>query len=693
MRSIRLVGMLPVLGLLMAGLVAFAPGCSSDDGKKVNGTGGAGGSSDGGAGGGGSGGGGPASCETSDDCEIEERCDAATKVCVPRCTSDNECPANTGTRCDIDAGECIPGEPCTDDFTCGTDRGHDYCKEAGDCVCAPDSSMTAPATGVCWRVAATCQPCGRSFECGNTDVFGTKKADCRSFPVDGEMMNVCLPQSSSRCPAGMVPMDLQKFPDLDGYCMPQNADCASMAPCESNEECLDPSTPVCDLVRQICIPGCSVDVSTGSSVGCSADKVCHATTAGSNPELLDQCETAGTYGLGVCDRPCVEDTDCKSIDGVDPTFVCRNDGSGKRCRPAGCIDDSECTSGPGGIYTGFCNVGTGECVDDRCRAGIDPRTGCGSDKAFIDCSQQYKCVETPGTLGLGTCEKKDCIDKGGANLGCNFGQFCAGEAFKSFQDGSVQNRTVESPDGTPPGECFDMEVNTWCENTCESNVDCKVAAPTSYPDSPALCMDAGRGPTCLYGCDFPQDCPSGWRCDSEGLELECAGLQTCVDDEDCGGGSRCVDPIVRDFPGDFQSMEPFKVCECTDSNACGGGFSCNAGLGTMAVAPSEPNFQKVQARYCADSSACGSKGSCEWFGRVIPESPAGPAHARFLCGATPSDFAGPERVECPAKDVEAGLDVRKGKNPSDKYNCVYSQICQPGYIRQGEDLFCGVLNP
>ncbi|HWV36979.1 MAG TPA: hypothetical protein VN033_00715 [Vulgatibacter sp.] len=698
MKSTRSSGMVPVLGALVAILVAFSPGCSGkDDPGSVGGTGGSGAA----GGAGGTGGDAPKHCIVSDDCDADERCDQETKLCVPRCTADNQCPRHTGTYCDIPSGECVPAEHCQDDATCGSTKDFDYCSETGTCICIQDDSVPENMKGICWRVASTCQPCSADVECGNSGAFKGKEADCRVFRVGDETSPVCLPrENKGRCPPGMVAMDKTEFPELDGYCMPQSGDCATNKPCMSNDDCTEPSAPVCDLVRQICVAGCSVDFqASGATIGCPPDQVCHATTAGMKAENLERCETAGLFGIGECGMPCSDDSECK---GRDPNFVCKSDGSMKRCRPAGCIDDSECEDlkDPNSMFLPWCDVATNTCVTDRCRAGFDPRLGCGTDKTYQDCaSQMYKCTEV-GTTGEGVCEEKNCIDLGGKEVGCFPGHFCDGEQYKSLLDGSKVDKVVSIPDATP-GECVAMDVNLWCGATCQAHTDCANVGPNpEYKDSPSICMDQGIGPSCFWGCEYDQECPSSWKCSSQGLELYCSpdpdlrpnahGLKTCTEDAECGPGNRCVEPMVN---GEKTTMglEPFKVCECSNTGVCGGNYSCNAGLGPMVKFKGFPGYEEVEHRYCVDSSPCGLKGgSCEWFGEVARDMEGLPVAPILRCGATPDDFAGSTEATCPAIDAVTGLPARRGKTASDRYACVYSQVCLPGYFWVDGEQVCGV---
>lgn len=670
--------MLPILAALVAILVSFAPGCSSkDDGKPNPSEGGSGGSEVP-----------PTPCESDGDCEPADRCDLEAQICVPKCTADNQCPKDTGTYCDLDTGICIPGEPCEGDFTCGNDWDFDYCKDPLDCVCSPDASVAEGGTsaiGVCWRVAKSCEPCSESFECGNSSIFGNNKADCKRFTVGSEMEGVCLPRLGGKCPAGMVPMDDERYPGLAEYCMPQGGDCGNMVVCREDNDCVEPGLPICDPVRQICIPGCSFDFERGESVGCAPGRVCHATAAGTDPTLLNDCATAPSFGVGSCDAPCTDNDQCEKYGAGYECVADGGTGSAKRCRPTGCLDDSECTGGQG-HFLGYCDVNDGKCKYDSCRAGLDPRRGCGSSKLYEDCSVTHKCVEGNDVIGIGTCEEKDCIDQNGAQVGCLMGNFCAGETFLDPLTGKNLERIVEGPPGTSIGECFPMDLTQWCSTTCSLGEggrpvlggECNVRQANPVAGSPALCDDKGVGATCFWGCEFQEECPSAWSCSSKNLEARCEGYQICKSDSECGPGNRCVEPLVNGQKAHFGEMEPFKVCECSGTDSCGAGYSCNAGITTAERRPTEPDYLKVKERYCAKNDECGgASGSCEWLGATAIDREAEETVPVFMCAVTRDGMTNGPKASCPSPS-------RPGKTWADLYTCVYSSVCQPGYSSLGE---------
>lgn len=622
-------------------------------------------------------------CTTSAQCDPGERCDEETSRCVPGCGADNQCKAQPGTRCDLPSGKCVAAETCRTDAHCGRDAAHDYCKDE-TCFCVPDESVAggeSEMTGICWRPAQTCEPCEKSVECGEGPAFLNKEGACKVFYVDGAEANVCLPKVSRACPAGTITADESIWPDLKGMCVPQSGDCSSLEPCREDTDCRSEEMPVCDPVRQICIPGCTFDIVTKRTVGCSPGRVCHADPRGYDAGLLDRCETAHKYGVGSCGPTCRDDDDC------DDPYVCLDDGGGKRCRPKGCVHDLECTT-QGGAFAGYCDVAAGECVFDACRLGTDPRLGCESEKSFDDCAPAYKCEGDPRD-GVGDCVEMNCLEQGGARTACNRGNFCAGEPFRDpVTRQPVDDRFVEIPDGEEAGICYPMDLPTWCTAECEKADDCAgYDAPTNYPNSPHYCGTFGLpGKQCFWGCEYQEDCPVDWTCSSKDFEVQCGfyddgGIQLCRDDSDCGGGSTCTVALYQGEPILDSEGEPrAKVCTCTDSLACSPGYTCNAGIGTARTVPGEPGFEEVQARYCSDSSRCGSGGSCEWLGEegIIPDSGFPPlASPISRCMVAPPSMVGVEAT-CPDRTND-GIRVRPGRTFLDQYQCVITSICQPGY--------------
>src|SRR5690606_475589 len=119
------------------------------------------------------------------------------------------------------------------------------------------------------------------------------------------------------------------------------------------------------------------------------------------------------------------------------------------------MSDDECSlDDPNNFSRGYCDLATYTCVEDGCRRGLDWRKGCNAD--FEDCRDTHKCDVDPETNHpeKGICVEKDCIDKGGAEAGCNLGHFCAGEPYRDMFTGELldgeegrESRNVVTPAG------------------------------------------------------------------------------------------------------------------------------------------------------------------------------------------------------------------------------------------------------
>lgn len=704
MRPTHWLRTMPMIAILVAALAASAGGGCGDDDKpdkpnqQTGGTGGGDGGSGGTGGTGGTGGEPVTLCEDDDDCQPFERCDEDEGICVPKCVRDRDCGVNKGLRCDKDQGICVPGEPCDISENCGTDEDFDYCSNRlRDCYCQEDQSMQQqdpPSRGVCWRKAKVCDLCETDEECGDNGL-------CMAYNYDGETRNVCLRKATAgACPFGMILYDGNDA-DLRGMCVPQYADCGNFRPCTSDEDC-DQLNPVCDTRRGICVRGCSFDYVENKSLNCPPDRVCHMTEWGTNPQLLGDCATGHLWGYGSCGSPCQTHDDCSSY---GEGFVCETYGNEARCVPApaarkldpedpeseriGCMSDDECSlDDPNNFSRGYCDLATYTCVEDGCRRGLDWRKGCNAD--FEDCRDTHKCDVDPETNHpeKGICVEKDCIDKGGAEAGCNLGHFCAGEPYRDMFTGELldgkegrESRYVETPAGVGHGQCYPMNENDWCFG-CNSHEECDRGVTDAA--FPSLCLDMGdAGTLCGYGCDYQQDCPANFRCESVGLRT-CAdnpfvGFKFCDDDADCGGLGSCVEPVVEGFkwPQDPRLENKLKVCTCDPSreNPCGApSFECNAGIATMREG------QSIVENYCTMAGLCGPNGSCEFFGDLAPltPDPAGPWAPIFHC-ANDGDVISGVKVDCPEGSLRGG-------HRGHRHRCVASQVCVPALI-EGQ---CGV---
>lgn len=645
--------------------------------------------------------------------------DGCSATCDVECLRDQECNGDAMEICVIAEGQqfgsCVAqGGGCNVDQNCGS-VATEHCG-SGNCYCAKNTNDD-PFYGVCWHRLDFCATgCETDAECGNSNVF-TRPAECVTYHVQGEGdTKVCLPTviASQTCPPGYVmggPDDGGL--DMTGYCVPQQLFCPN-TPCTSDVECKDPAFPVCDLARQICIKGCFINWQQDlETVGCSPGKpACHAMPERYNPDLLNDCATAGTFGTGKCGIECETDVDCahRGNDVHGNPYVCKNDGGINRCRPAGCVDDMECPEpGSGSEYLGYCDPYQQACTWNNCRMGVDPRNGCGVNDPYLDCNTTHKCVEDEGQPeGYGVCVLKNCIDNGGAMLDCKGGQFCAGEPMISMMTGEEEGEPLPVPDDVPIGVCYDMDTPVWCGTTsCTpgDNSGCRADnLPGRHDDNPGYCFPTQEGAQCYFGCKYTAECPALWSCDSSNLQVRStlpdAGLKICESDFDCGTGNHCVEPKVSGAvwtgwssytdpdTGEVYNQLPFKVCSCKDTGACGGDAVCNEGIATRN--PDQPDVEVD--RYCSTGSdaLCGPGGTLEWWGTSSMDDSFN-FFPIFNCSCGPgSDSTCP--AIGPTGTIMQDSPTRCGQNMRDRYLCVGGQVCIPKIFNDpatGEQ-YCGV---
>ena len=646
--------------------------------------------------------------ETGEECDDAntESGDGCSAECKIECARDQECDAAAGEICskataDARYGSCTaPGAFCNTDSNCRT-VDPVRCPGSESCYCK-ESDAADPMYGVCWQRVPSCGSCETDADCGASQMFD-RPAMCVTYHYSGVgEQKVCLPKNlpARTCPPGFVAGAVDDGGlDMTGLCVPQSRSCP-VEKCAEDKDCPDPAFPVCDLAREICIPGCYINYEQNlETIGCSPGKpACHAMPERLDPNLLNDCATAPMYGFGKCGVECETNLDCehRGDDVNGNPYVCKNDGGVKRCRPSGCLDDMECPEPSGSEYLGYCDPFKQACTWDNCRQGNDPRAGCGVNDPYIDCATTHKCVadEVTPEDGYGICVLKNCIDNGGAMLDCKGGQFCAGEPMIDMMTGleSTLDGPLPPPQDVPIGVCYDMDVNLYCGTGCTpgDNSTCNGAGmPGRHPDdNPGYCMPTQAGGQCYFGCRYQAECPGMWMCSSQSLTvataLPAAGLKVCEDNFDCGTGNECVDPFVNgelydlwpeatDPDGILHRAAPFKVCSCTNTGTCGGGAVCNEGIGSRSLTnPTTPVH-----RYCTVGAAelCGPTGTLEWWGEWSQDQDLN-FFPTFNCSCGPGSNAtcpvpGPQGTVMQTEATHCGMNMR------DRMLCVGGQVCEP----------------
>jgi hypothetical protein len=482
-------------------------------------------------------------CSVDDDCGPTDRCGDAG-YCVAAVTCDT--PAN-----------CVPSDD--------NDTKHLYCDNVVGLGCRCVMASTTPDGGVgtqgyCKRRLPPCATCTADEQCGNDPLFFKTPLHNPGHCVKLAGVSVCLEAyNDTLCACG-------QSTTIGGtaYCAPQGdpASCAdgTFLCCTKDANC-PPEHPVCDVAHGRCQDLCWYDYVNNETVGCRSDRVCNV-----EKQYVDD-PNSRNYGAGKCGLPCTSDAECQQI---RADFVCRAEAkSDKRCRPAGCIDDLECSNQvQDSPYTGYCERATGICVCSdptnpaktcNCRTGTNPVT----NTPYRDCKEGFKCQQ-PQPGDPGQCVEKDCIEQGGAQNFCGWSQFCCGED----RDGLPN---------TPPEACTDMQGVSladigkcytapapWCA-ACDDQNPIKSCTQAGFPGNKVdlnLCLAFGkdtkgndRGNSCLFACDKGTECPKGFLCND--FVIDCS-----TDPTYCGDKGDCEDTGRKDAKGN-----PIKWCKCTTAGA------------------------------------------------------------------------------------------------------------------------------
>ena len=429
------------------------------------------------------------------------------------CASDDAC--GTSRWCEKSSGICRDAKPCP--------QGQGNCdyQGFGADYCAGRACYCDPADQSCKPLHPFCSPCAATPQCGN-DRSLDYAADCVPADAGFAGASACIPRRDSYlgCPPGYA------TPASDAYCIPGGGHCGGQGACTRDDDC-DPHspTPNCNAQLGLCVAACSFDLKTGASPACPEGQVCHLT-----PRLAMLQPQDSNYGKGRCGPPCTSATACGS------GLACRSEGIDhpvQRCGlpPPECLGDVECADSPATGSYAYCDLATHAC-----------KSGC---RTNADCH--------PGRLCSGsTCVAETCLQAGGADNACDYGQFCCGET----------DSPAPCPAGTDAGACYDKPAQTWC-GACSKDDDCNGGAYPSRSGNKNICLDDGNGhKTCALGCDLgrPAECPRSWQCQDI--------YAGCQNDGDCGSqaGAHC------DLPADGGSG----LCGCSADGNCPSGTNCRS---------------------------------------------------------------------------------------------------------------------
>ncbi len=270
-----------------------------------------------------------AECESDSECKPGEYCDEY--VCREYCEG-VQC--GVGERCNPDNGDCEP-LPCTIGATCETDADCApglYCDPVafGCTECPPEFFCNIHE---CFPVQLECRD---HSDCDEEERCNPDTNKCEPYPETCEIDRDCTPRYCNlythECQVDPFLGDCESDEEChqafgeEYYCHPRLYNCVlplGEGECYDTADCDDPGL-VCDLTANKCAPRGTV---CGVDSDCEADHVCI------NGTCIYQCPP---------DRECADDNDCEYGD------ICRNG-----C----CVEDKTCSSDYDCTYPEVCEDG------------------------------------------------------------------------------------------------------------------------------------------------------------------------------------------------------------------------------------------------------------------------------------------------------------------------------------------------
>lgn len=547
----------------------------------------------------------PETCSTDGECRAPSYCNESSH-CVPPCAEDADC--SLGYWCDSATTRCTAalglGAACSRATQCGSGQ------------CAVDRCCSE-------ACGAPCEACSSNGIGCTAYVDGAADEDCAPYLCDGTVGCPASCEGNSDCSNNGKCHGAPA-----GRCGPA---CTSDVSCHPNEYCAADGR--CEVTRS---PGsacsrnaeCATSVCVGRTVSgtfsgtcctfsCDGCELCDSDGDGCVPLAVGTADPTCTgyacTGLGGCPSQCGEDANC--ADGyycqVSTSTCVQLAALGAACegghacaegRP--CIDNVCCASpacgdGTTTCQTGYCEVGTGQCVflsgvscsSASCAGSTlteprlcDGQGGCGNPSS-APCPGGFLCASATA-----------CATSCAAAVDCQLGFYCAaGSCVARVQVGeSCSNDDMCVSNACASSVCVPCREGHCCPEGC--NGACSVCASTGGGCVGATVgtVDARCG---AYLCDGAESCPD-----------------TCTLSEDCAAGQLCqFVPAVGCAP------------TCTTDADCGAGNWCD-----------------VMTGYCQEASAagswCDSSAHCETgtcaAGRCCPTACAGPCSTCNSAGDT-----------------------------------------------------------
>lgn len=449
-----------------------------------------------------------------------------------RCTTNSQCDTNV----------CATGPDGFGHCTCTTGSECFYAGSGGCCKfnCQAVGSGNACDDGNACSIGEQCNNVGQCTCSGGCDPTAAVGSVCRSSTGDCDLAEICL--EGIGCPADAKAPAGTACPD-DGILCTADQCNGSSALCQHPA---GNAGTVCRASAGECDPA---ETCTGSSATCPAPQ-----------------SPTGT--------PCTDDGNVCTNDLCDSNSTCTHPNNTAPCSDGlFCNGSDTCSGGSCSGHSGDPCPSLGECNNATCDEGADncaasAGTGCSSDGN--PCTDDI-CDGSGGCVHVNNAAP--CND----GLACNGADTCGG--------GTCSVHAGDPCAGGPE-----------CNNTCNPDGSCHVAAGTACTDDGNVCTNDQ--------CDGSGSCshPANTAPCSDGLF--CTGTDTCADGacsahtgDPCSGGAECND--VCSEAADNCAVSAGTACtddlnfctndECNGSGACAhpnnaepcnDGVFCNGGADT-----------------------------------------------------------------------------------------------------------------
>ncbi len=388
--------------------------------------------------------------------------------------------------------------------------------------------------------------------------------------------------------------------------------CVPETPCESDDECQDP-TPHCITDVGICAECLEDAHCSAPTLHCTTAGECVVCTQNSHCPAGEECQDNTCVLVGGCESDddcaggqhcdlddhkcyeCVIDDHCvgayvcvPDLHSCEACYEDRHCTSGDHCWTVNytcveCLDDSHCPQDT------HCNLSAHACTDIICTSDADcddqplrpkchvPTGDCVECVEHADCGTYQWCRDFSCLSGCQT--DAECEEKLGQDYHCDvpsgdcFHAECLEDSDCSGnQEGKLHCKTEDFPSNPPQYTCVECTEDAHCDEyfECDPNdFTCQSIPCYMYPDPEAICDQIDPCYYCsnngncepAFDCTYPEgpECCQGYTCNTSS---HCAPNLDCETDLDCPVGSSC--------------NQTYKQCEYTSCcGTCGAGEYCD----------------------------------------------------------------------------------------------------------------------